>query len=363
LFFISLKSGRSYELKPVGPVELKTTEVFSSGPPSAAARRVAKIVPSWGTGKLTVLDWAPDSWTAAYQIGRENTGLFSLSDEAVEKHFPSGGLLPWQSADDLRFTLDLETETGGRLAVEKRGGAVVKEVHLTNTDELTQISLARYHDADLFSNTKQFLLYPRFVADHWHLMLDPLATNASARILADLGAERPYGWKLTPDDRVLAVATKGTLWVGAVDDWAKARKIPMSYSSVAMSWSPDGKFLAYNANQSLYCLAVDGATVTEITTNCTQRFWGWRGKRLLFGDARTNRTNLYGWDSDTASNAVQLVTSRTWQTSPRYVGISPDGSMLACLITEFDGSGNLVAQLWKIALTPGSAWVQAYAVP
>ncbi len=363
LFFISMKSGRSYLLKPVGPVELKTSNVFSSGPPSAAARHEAKIVPSWGLGKLTVLDWSPDSQSAAYQIGRENAGLFSLPDESVEKHFPVGTLLPWQSTNDLRFTLDLQTETGGRLAVQKRDGTLVKEVHFTDTDELMQISLARYHDADLFSNAKQFLLYPRYQADRWQLMLDPLATNAPARIQADLGTERPYGWKLTPDDRVLAVATKEVLRVGAVDDWAKARKFPLTYSSIAMSWSPDGRFLAYNANQSLYCLGPGADAAMLITTNCTQRFWGWRGKRLLFGDARSNRTDLYGWDSDTGSNAVQLVTARHWQTSPRYVGISPDGNTLACLISEFDGSGNAVAQLWKIALTPGAEWTELYTVP
>ena len=377
LFFIPAQTGRSYMLRPLVDLDLDTRGVFSSAPSKKQASSdpvsLAQAVPSPGLGKLEMVEWAPDSRTAAYQVDRKTRAVFSVVEGAVTSRIDATKPLPWNSADDLRLAFELVAGSGDRAArywlrILRTDGKIVKEVSFGNPREIRQMSLLRFGEAAFLSPNKQFLLYPRLTEKGWQLMQDPITGDAPARALTGPTVDPPVEWKLTKDCRYLAVAEDTyTLTVGELADWAKAEKVPLGNLSVTMNWSPDGRFLACSDKQQLYLLIRDnseGRLVKDfvmVSDICAPQFWGWRGARLYFGDARTDPTNVFCIDTDKPNLKPQaIVKARNWHSAPREISISPDGKTMVCLVFEFDSEGRSMPQLWKVAVRPDAQWELMY---
>jgi hypothetical protein len=377
LFFTSFKAPLHLLLRPMGDISLDLHGIVSPNAPTAEVLRRtgkdARTVPSPGRSKLSLLEWSRDSKAVAYQIDRNTRGIFSVSDASVTQRLSKADALPWWKHDDLRITFELVGATKDRapgywIRAVRPDGTVVKQVAFENSREIRQLTVLRFRNVSFLSPNNRFLLYPRFGEKGWQLILDPIQGDSVPRALTDPSSTPPYEWKLTNDARYLAVAeSEYTLKVGDIDDWANAQKVPLANLAVTISWSVDGRFLACNDKQLLFLLTragdKDGALgdLLMVTDSCSPRFWGWRGTRLYFGDARTDPTNLFYVDAERPGlRPIQIVKARDWQSAPREISVSPDGSRMVCLVIEFDSEGRALPQLWQIALQPGAQWELVY---
>ncbi len=362
LFFISLKTKRSYLLKPVGAVDVDVTDVYSGESPSKTLERdprKTRLVPSPGYGKLQLQDWSPDSSAALYQTDRDHRAIFSIVEAAVKQRLDASAPAPWAKPDELRVTFELIT-TRYRMRVQRPDDTVVKEISFDDPREVRQIGTVRYRGASFLSPDAQFVFYPRVSRAGWQLMREPVRGDGKPEPVTSPSPTAPYEWKLTTDGRSLAVADNESLRLGALDQWAGAQSVPLGNRSITMAWSPDGQFLAYNDRQSLFLLKRGSDKPVLVSDSCAPRFWGWRGTKLYFGQALTDPTNLFEVDLDRPTEPKQIVKARGWETAPREISVSPDGTRLVCMVIDFDGEGRPLPQLWKIDLRPGTEWELLY---
>jgi hypothetical protein len=355
LLLVQVQTGRSYRLKPVGDLELGSESVFTDKPsaekPQFEQPRESRVIPVFGTGKLRAIEWWPDSAHLVYQSEGKRRAVYSLLEEKTVQRLGPTDPLPWRRADDLQLAYEYRPAVTNQAArywirVQKPDGAVVKQVVFEDPREVLQVGVFRYREPSVLSNDKTFLLYPRLAPKGWQLMRDALAADAKALPITEPSANAPYAWALTGDDRWLAVADENALTVGQIEQWNQAHKIPLDKLDVALAWSPDGRFLAYNDKDQLFLLQRGSDAPTRVSNFCAPRFWGWRGLRLYFGDARTSPANLYYIEPAKPTNAVQVVKSKLWETAPRDLSISSDGRILACQVADLDWAGRPISQLW-----------------
>ena len=377
LFVISLKSGVSFMLRPAGEIQLEVGQVFSAQAPSGQAdlRRTTRVVASPGRDKLTLLEWSPDSARVAYQAGAGTNALFSVLEGAVKRRMAASDVLPWHKPDELRVTFELvhpgpDRPTRYSMRVEKLDGTIVRQIAFEDPREIRCIGTVRYHDTSFLSANRQFILYPRVTTNGWQILRESLADGVTAaQPLTKPSPHEPYQWQLSSDDRFLALVEGDALTIGALDDWGRAKTISLPHDSVTVRWSLDGRFLAFLDGRALYVLAPslksglarDGDQPKLVTENCPQRFWGWRGSRLYFGDSRTDLTNFSCVDADHLGPATQVTTKSTrWESATREVKLSPDGGQLACLVVEIDYAGRALWQLWHTAMQTNAEWQLLY---
>ena len=354
LFVISLATGRSCLLKPLGDLELETTWVVSpSETPRADWRSHSRLVPTPGTGPLAVIEWSPDSLRFAYRMDRDTRGIFSVGEERVVGRLAAGDRLPWARGDDLQVATELgATDRGSRywIRVQQADGTIRKQVEFDDPREIRCMCLAAYRHSSLSSPDLSWLLYPRVSDDGWRLMREPTRGDGPARAVTAPSAQPPRVWALAGAGRDLAVAEKGKLIVGSVEDWAKARTVPLESEAVELSWSPDGRYLAYLQGTSLNLLGRDDPQPVRLTDSCAPRFWGWRGPLLYFGNERTGSADLYRVKPPERLEPVQVAKQGPWQYPSRKISVAPDGAKMVCIVSDIDGSGRGWWQLWQMAL-------------
>ena len=366
LFVISVNTGVSYWLKGVQTVPQEDSLVLSSEAPTretiARSRLVVtKTVPSPGVGKLSLLGWAPDSRSLAYRLGQGGRAIFSVTEGRVTRQLKDEEPLPGQTSDELHLSFQLvpaaaDQPTRFWIRVRRLNSSVLKEIAFDRPPEVRLVSAVRFRDVDFLSHTGRFLLYPRLGESGWQLLSEPVAGPGAARAVTPPAAEAPYEWKLTRDDRYVAMADHARLTVGDLNDWAHAQSIPSTNQTITATWSPDGKFLAFVDKRSLFLLERGRTEPVLVSDNCAPRFWGWRGDRLYFGSARTDRSNLFMVEPAHSPQPVELVKTPTWQSAPREVSVSPDGRRLVCLADEIDGSGFVRMNLCQFPLQRDAAW-------
>ena len=369
LFIISLKTGVSYLLRPVGNVPLAGGESFSGRgrPEQVDLRRTSRIVPSPGQGTLAPVEWSPDSAEIAYRADAKTRAIFSLSEESVTRRLAASEVLPWHESSELRVTFELIPAAQGRpesywMRIAKADGTIVKEIAFRDPREVRCVAALRSHDTNFLDANHQFLYYPRVTSNGWQILREPLATNAAPpQAVTKPNLHEPYQWQFSGDGRLLALVHGSALAVGALDDWEHARTIPLPHEFVTIDWSPDSRYLALLDGSALSVLPRDGNQPTLVTRNCSPRFWGWRGSRLYFGDARTDLTNLSYIDADHSDKPAEVVTkARLWDTATRDVSLSPDGARLTCLEVEIDYMGRVVWQLWQCPVQTNTEWKLMY---
>jgi|SRR5579859_1562518 len=369
LFIISLKTGRSFTLRPAGDLELERGQVFASVSPGGSTdlRHASWIVASPGQDRLSPLQWSSDSAHLEYQVDTKSNAVFSVLDENITRRLAATEVPPWLKADELRVTLEFVVPTKDRperyrMRVEKLDGTVMKEIAFDDPRELRQVATIRYHDTSFLSANHQFVLYPRITSSGWQIMREPLAGAATTpQAVTKPTPREPYQWQLTGDDQFLAVVNGLVLTVGALDDWSQAKTIPLPHDSVTINWSPDGRFLAFLDGGSLYVLARNSDKPELVTENCASHFWGWRGTRLYFGDARSDLTNLSYVDAEHPGPPKQVTTKpHEWETATRDVSLSPDGTRLTCLVAKMDYTGRAVWELWQTSVQTNADWQLMY---
>ena len=368
LFIMSLKSGKSFMLRPAGDVDLslETGQIFAARPQLGSSDASHTwFVASPGRGPLSLLEWSPDGAKCAYQTGGPTNALFSVTEGTVARRMAAAEDLPWHKPDELHVTFELVVPRQDKpeqywLRVAKSDGTVLKQIAFEDPRVIRRLAAIRHHDISFLSANRQFVLYPRIASNGWQIVRESLAAGAAPQAITKPSPREPYQWQLSGDDRFLALVEGDTLTVGALDDWTRARTISLPHDSVTISWSPDGRFLALLDGRSLSVLTRDGDHPELVTENCSPRFWGWRGSRLYFGDPRTDLTNLSYVDAEHLGPPTPITRARAWETATREVRLSPDGRRLTCLEAEIDYMGRAVWQLWQCAVQTNAQWQLMY---
>ncbi|MGO9244447.1 MAG: hypothetical protein ACLPT4_09955 [Verrucomicrobiia bacterium] len=371
LFVISLKTGVSFTLRPAGDIQLDGGHVFATGGQSGEVdlRHSTRVVVSPGRDTLALVEWSPDSKQVVYQAGMQTNAMFSILDESVTRRMAASDILPWHKPDELRVSFELVSANLGhpasyKMRVRELDGATVKQVAFDDPREIHLIPAVRYREVSFLSANGRFILYPRVVGtDGWQVVRESLVDgDVAPRAVTKSSPTEPYQWQLSHDDRSLALVEGDTLRIGAVDDWEQARAITLPHESVLVRWSPDDKFLALLDGHTLSVMGQDDDRPKVVTENCSSRFWGWRGTRLYFGDARGDLTDLSYVDTEHFSTAPTRVSARKreWESATREVSLSPDGKRLVCLVPETDYMARTVWQLWSKLLTANAEWQLMY---
>lgn len=250
------------------------------------------------------------------------------------------------------------------LRVEKADGTIVKWIAFDDPRENHLIPAIRSREVSFLAANGKFILYPRVGSNGWQVVRESLVdSDAAPRAVTKPSPTEPYQWQLSHDDRLLALVEGGTLRIGSVDDWEQARAVSLPHESVLVRWSPDDKSLALLDEHSLSLMGRDDDRPKPVTENCPSRFWGWRGTRLYFGDARGDLTDLSYVDTEHFSTAPTRVSARKreWESATREVSLSPDGKRLVCLVPETDYAARTVWQLWQRDLQQTNAgWQLMY---
>jgi hypothetical protein len=368
LFVISMKTGASFFLKPVGNnFDVEGGQVFSTQAKTGDTdpHHTSYVVASPGRDTLTLLEWSTNSAQFAYRAGMQTNALFSVVEGIVTSKLPASEVLPWHKKDELRMAFDFVAPSQDRperywTRVETLGGSVIKQINFEDPREVRRMMAVRYHDTSFLSADHEFVLYPRVTSDGWQIMREPLTGSVTPQAVTKPDSREPYQWQLSGDNRFLALVEGDVLMVGALDDWEHAKTIKLPRDSVSISWSPDGRFLGLLDRRSLYVLPRDGDELKLVTENCAQRFWGWRGTRLFFGDARTDLTDLSCIDAEHLGPPTRILRARQWETATRNVWLSPDGTRLVCLVADIDDVGRAVWQLWESAVQTNAQWQLMY---
>src|SRR5579862_5338925 len=181
LFIISLKTGRSFTLRPAGDLILEGGQVFTSGSRAGSSdlRHTSSIIPSPGRDKLTPLQWSPDSVNIEYQVDTKTNAIFSVLEENITHRLAATEVPPWLKPDELRVTLQFAAPTADRperyrMRVEKLDGTVVKEIVFDDPREVRQVATIRFHDTSFLSANGQFVLYPRVTSNGWQILREAL---------------------------------------------------------------------------------------------------------------------------------------------------------------------------------------------
>ena len=371
LFVISAKSGVSFTLRPSGDIPLDGGQVFATqgSPGGVDLRHTTRTVASPGRGPLALLEWSPDSTQFAYRTSAQSNAIFSVVNNSVTRQLAAWEPLPWRKTGELHVAFELllnaksNRPTSYLLGVQTLNGVFVKQVLFENPREIHLIPVVREGEASLISGDGQFVLYPRAVGgSDWELVRESVIdSNAAPQPVTKPGPAEPYQWQLSHDDKFLALLEGNTLRIGALDDWAHARAVALPHDSVLARWSPDDRFVALLDGQSLSVMNRDSGDPTLVTESCPSRFWGWRGRRLYFGDARGDLTDLSYVDAGHVTPPVRVSTwKHEWSSATRDVDLSPDATRLVCIVPEIDYMARTVWQLWERDVRTNGEWQLMY---
>ncbi|MET0290455.1 MAG: amidohydrolase family protein [Pseudoxanthomonas sp.] len=154
---------------------------------------------------------------------------------------------------------------------------------------------------------------------------------------------------VSPDGKWLAIDLQGGLWL-LPSKGGTARRITDAYSDARQPvWSPDGQTLAFfsyrEGGYDLWTVKPDGSALKKLTWGAfddRDPIWSPDGKRLAFASDRgTPGQSSYNiWTVDVASGALQQVTHNAFEN--RMPSWSPDGRRIAYSSTR-DGSSGLFA--------------------
>jgi len=369
LFALDTQSMRTFLLKPAGDVQTDEAWVLSAESPATererGKQRVPRNVASPGTGKLTFLEWAPDSERFGYRYAKGKRAVFSVNEGRVMQKVAASELFPWESAAEIVSEFDYVKPAAGeparyRLRVQKRDGTLLREFWFVNVEEVSQIASMRFRDISFLANNRQFALVPRFTDAGWVIMREPILSRDAPRPVTAPVPQPPHEWKLAPDDTYLVLTDRQGLRMGPLASFAEARSVPLKNVAVTTAWSADGRFLAYQTKQTLYLWPRDGGEPKAVSDVCASRFWGWRGAQVLFGHAQNGFANLHRVHV-AEGTAQSVVNAPEWQTAPREIALTNDGSKLGALVTQIDGAGRTFWQLWQVPVQPGAEWELVYA--
>jgi len=105
---------------------------------------------------------------------------------------------------------------------------------------------------------------------------------------------------LSPDGQVVVFSFEGDLWKVPSSGGQASRLTAMRGEEIAARISPDGKWLAFSANQSgnfdVYVMPMEGGDIRQLTfheANDEVDGWSWDSKTIYFNSSRYNRFTAY----------------------------------------------------------------------
>ena len=157
---------------------------------------------------------------------------------------------------------------------------------------------------------------------------------------------------VSPDGKWLAVDLQGTLWIIPAKG-GRARRITDYFNDARQPvWSPDGSRLAYFAYRDggydLWTIKPDGSGMRKLTEGAwddREPAWSPNGKTIAFSSDRSGNYDI--WTLDVASGVVKQVSHNPRE--DRMPSWSPDGARIVYAGTE----GNKTA-LYTTALADGA---------
>ncbi|AJR23912.1 PD40 domain-containing protein [Sphingobium fuliginis] len=156
---------------------------------------------------------------------------------------------------------------------------------------------------------------------------------------------------VSPDGKWLAVDLQGSLWIIPARG-GKAKRITDYFNDARQPvWSPDGSRLAYFAYRDggydLWTIKPDGSDMRKLTLGAwddREPAWSPDGKTIAFSSDRSGNYDI--WTLDVASGAVKQISSSPRE--DRMPSWSPDGARIA-----YAGIEGSRTALYSTALTDG----------
>ncbi|MBO9527427.1 MAG: PD40 domain-containing protein, partial [Sphingobium yanoikuyae] len=156
---------------------------------------------------------------------------------------------------------------------------------------------------------------------------------------------------VSPDGKWLAVDLQGSLWIIPTSG-GKAKRITDYFNDARQPvWSPDGSRLAYfsyrDGNYDLWTIKPDGSDMRKLTEGAyddREPAWSPDGRTIAFSSDRSGNYDI--WTLDIASGAMKQVSSNGRE--DRMPSWSPDGARIA-----YSGTDGAKTALYVTALADG----------
>jgi Tol biopolymer transport system component/serine/threonine protein kinase len=270
---------------------------------------------------------------------------------------PDGKRLAYVAGNQSYVNIIGNTSPSSIWTVRLDGGAPVRA---TETQHLN-VSPVWYADG-------KSLLYVSGVGgirDIWQLRLRDDGRPIGDPVRLTTGAE-PYSISLSGDGNRLAYSVlrqRANIWTApisatATTPYSAMQPVTRENQRVeGVSLSPDGKWLAYDANRhgnaDIFRMPATGGDAVQLTSDPADDFepaWSPDGKRLAFYSTRYGTRDVFTMDADGGS--VERVTSLPGQ--ERFPSWSPDGTRLAFSSTEGD-----VEDVYVVTRQPSGGWSAA----
>lgn len=102
----------------------------------------------------------------------------------------------------------------------------------------------------------------------------------------------------------------------------------------SMSWSPDGRKIAFPENGDIYSVNVDGSGRVNLTNNPawdSEPTWSANGSKIIFTSSRAFFRTLYSMNTDGTNVQALPSDGEFWDTAPEY---SPSGDKIAFVVNS-----------------------------